>query len=100
MVYYGSVEYKYKPGAINYGKYKGGFVYIFLKAMDVLECISKIKSEFDELNLEITAIEFLTPYEETPWENKADQVKYDSLAEKAQTDNGFVFDDFYAFEEE
>ncbi len=99
-VYYGSVEYKYKPGSSGYGKYNGGFVYIFVNARDVLDCIPKIEKEFKELNIEILGIEFLSKYDEIPWETEEEQIRYDSLAKEAHETGDFITDSFYAYEDE
>ena len=99
-IYYGEVEYKYLPGSDGHGKFKGGFVYIFTNAFDVLDCIPKLKDAFNELNLEIISVSFLAIYDNIPWEYEDAQKRYDKLAEEAKTTDEFIFDDFWAYEED
>ena len=44
-VFWTSIEYKYLKGSINFGVFKGGFVYAFVKAFDVRDALEKFRCE-------------------------------------------------------
>lgn len=56
-VFWASIEYKY-----NGNPMKGGFVYVFVKANSETDAYERITSEFQNLKLSISVIEFLTQY--------------------------------------
>jgi hypothetical protein len=77
-VYWANVEFDIKnPPA--YENCVGGFVYMFLKAGDVLDAIPIIREALEGEDLRLNAIEFIAPYEQSPWTIQEDQALYDSL---------------------
>jgi hypothetical protein len=99
-IYWTSIEYKYLKGSINFGKFEGGFVYAFVRATDVRDALTKFSSEIESLNLGITNIEFISPYDDIPWETEEEQDKYDSLANEALTTKNVICDKFFAYKDE
>jgi len=82
-VYWTSVEFDIlDPPA--YEDCVGGFVYLFLKAHDVREAIPRIEAAIKKEGLRISQIEFVSPYDEIPWDSEEEQIQYDSLAEEAK----------------
>lgn len=97
MVYWASVEFD----ILNPEEYEncvGGFVYLFLKAGDVLDAVEKIQTAVKAENFAIQAIEFVSPYDEVPWESQADQQLYDSLAKEAEQSDEVIWDELAAYE--
>ena len=81
-VYWTSVEFDIlDPSA--YEDCVGGFVYLFLNSRDVREAIPKIEATIQEEGLEIRQVEFVSPYDEIPWDSQEDQILYDGLAKEA-----------------
>lgn len=66
-VFWASIEYKY-----NGNPMKGGFVYVFVKANSETDAYERITSEFQNLKLSISVIEFLTQYDK---KHKMEQCK-------------------------
>lgn len=96
-VYWANVEFDIKnPPA--YENCVGGFVYMFLKAGDVLDAIPRIREALEGEDLRLTAIEFIAPYEQSPWTIEEDQALYDSLAKEAEASNEVVWDEIAAYE--
>lgn len=96
-LYWTSVEFD----IINPPEYEnciGGFVYLFLKARDVKNAIPKIEKTLEEEGLKVNTIEFISQYENIPWDEPEDQLKYDALAAKAENSNEIVWDEISAYE--
>lgn len=98
-IYWTSIEYEYLEGSINFNKFKGGFVYAFVKAADVRDALNKFSKEIGSLSLGIKNIEFISPYDDIPWDNDVEQKKYDNLAKEALRTENVICDEFYAYEE-
>ena len=95
-VYWSGIEYIYREGSTHSDNLKGGFVYVFVSALDVLDSIAKIKHSFDKQGLEPLVIEFVTPYnEDMQWESDDETMHFRMLFEEAQQSTELVFDDFY-----
>ena len=97
-IYWSSIELKPQAQSEYFDKYKGGFVYIFLMAEDVRDVIKKITVNLNDKNLDISKIEFVSIYEDIPWDSEEEQNKYDSLALKARNTNQIEVDDLYLYE--
>lgn len=96
-VYWTSVEFDI-INPVAYENCVGGFVYLFFIARDVQDAIPKIQESIEEENLKVNHIEFVSPYDETPWDSKEDQIQYDALAKEAQTSGEVVWDQISAYE--
>jgi len=51
----------------------------YIKAGDVLDAIPIIREALEGEDLRLNAIEFIAPYEQSPWTIEEDQALYDSL---------------------
>ncbi|WDP89175.1 MAG: hypothetical protein HUN04_05300 [Desulfobacter sp.] len=96
-VYWANVEFDIKNPAA-YENCVGGFVYMFFKAGDVLDAIPKIQESLEEEDLRLNAIEFIAPYEQSPWAIGEDQALYDSLAKEAEASHEVIWDEIAAYE--
>jgi len=96
-VYWTSIEFDI-PDPPSYKNCIGGFVYLFLKANDVLEAIPRIEKAIEDEGFKIYQVEFIEPYEDIPWETKDDQRKYDSLAQETKLKDDIVWDEIFAYE--
>lgn len=99
-LYWTSIEYKYLPGSSKHGQCKGGIVYAFVSAHDVRDTLKKFEQEMNSLNLEISCIEFVSPYENIPWDTPKEEKKYKQLAKEASETGDVICDDFYAYEDD
>ncbi len=96
-VYWTSVEFDILiPSA--YENCVGGFVYLFTKADDVRDAIVKFQNAIEEEDLRINHVEFVAPYEDTPWDTKEDQALYDAMAKEADTGEDVIWDEILAYE--
>jgi hypothetical protein len=98
-VFYSDIEYLYK-NIEDKPSPKGGFVLVFVQAFDVREAISKITNELESLDLEIKLISYVAIYDNIPWENEKEQLKYDNLALQAKNCDHVICDTFYAYIDE
>jgi hypothetical protein len=96
-VYWTSVEFDILDPSV-YEDCVGGFVYLFLSAKDVREAIPRIEAAIEEEGLKISQVEFVSPYDETPWDSQEDQILYDGLANKAAACDAVVWDEIFAYE--
>jgi len=96
-VYWTSVEFDILDPS-EYEACVGGFVYLFLKARDVREAIPRIEAAIEEEGLRISQIEFVSPYDEIPWDSEEEQIQYDSLAKEAEESEDIVWDEIFAYE--
>jgi len=95
-IYWTSVEVDIvNPAA--YDNCVGGFVYLFIKAEDVLDAIPKIKKAIEEEDFKINKVEFISEYDDVPWDSEEEQKKYDSLVKEADSGE-VVWDELYAYE--
>lgn len=101
-VYWASVNYTYLESHPDFSKLKGGDVYVFLVAEDVIEVVSQIVEEFNTQALEVKSIEFVSIYlyKHEGWETPKEEKYYSGLADKAKKTNEIVFDEYYAYEQE
>lgn len=98
-IYWSSIEFKYDKDSPDSENLAGGFVYVFIKAFDVMEALLKIQYAFKERKLTPIEIEHISPYNpELQWENEDDKKKYNELSEFASQSGIVEFDDFYSFE--
>ena len=97
QVYWTSVEFDIINPA-DYEDCVGGFVYLFFKAKDVQDAMVIIKESLEEEGLKINLIEFVCPYDETPWDSEEDQLLYDALAKEAKDSSEVVWDQISAYE--
>ncbi len=96
-IYWTSVEFDIN-NPTEYEDCIGGFVYLFLKAEDVQDAMTKIQGTIAEEDLSVKHIEFISPYDQTKWDTKDDQVLYDGLAKEAGDSNEIVWDQISAYE--
>ncbi len=96
-VYWTSVEFDILDPAA-YEDCVGGFVYLFLKAPDVRGAIPRIEAVIEEEGLRISQIEFVSPYDDIPWDSKEEQILYDALAKEAAACEEVVWDEISAYE--
>lgn len=96
-VYWTSIEFDILEPS-SYENCIGGFVYLFLKAEDVLDAIPKIINAIEQEDLKIIQVEFVSEYDEVPWQSEEEQIKYDSLAKKASDSNEVIWDEINAYE--
>ncbi|MFH2093007.1 MAG: hypothetical protein ABIJ31_11645 [Pseudomonadota bacterium] len=96
-VYWTNIEFD----IINPSEYEdcvGGFVYLFVNAFDVQDALPKFVQAIAEEDLKIIQIEFISPYDDTPWDLEEDQVLYDALAKEAQDSDMVIWDQISAYE--
>ena len=96
-VYWTSVEFDILTPAA-YEDCIGGYVYLFLKARDVMDAIPKIQKAIEQEDLRIHQVEFVSLYDEMSWESKEDRAQYDALAEDARKGDEVVWDEISAYE--
>lgn len=96
-VYWTSVEFDIVDPP-SYQNCVGGFVYLFFKAGDVLDAIPKIKKAIEEEDLTIHQVEFVSPYDNSPWPSEEEQLRYDALAKQAEASEEVVWDEIFAYE--
>jgi hypothetical protein len=96
-VYWTSVELNILDPS-SYQNCVGGFVYLFFKAEDVLDAIPKIKKAIEEEDLKIHQVEFVSPYDDSPWPSEEEQLRYDALAKQAGAGEEVVWDEIFAYE--
>jgi hypothetical protein len=91
-IYWSSIEFKYK----NDQNIEFGYTYIFLRAKDVRDCLSKILKALEVENLKPIDIEFIKPYsKETKWEDPERNEHYKKLVQIAEKKK-YVIDHLYA----
>ncbi len=99
-VFWSSIEYKYEKKSADYPDLKGGFVYAFVYALDVLETLGKINAAFEDNSISILEVEFVKPYEEdTYWDTEENKSHYTSLYKEAEGSEVVIFDTFYDYEQ-
>lgn len=97
QVYWTNVEFDIINPA-DYENCVGGFVYLFFKAVDVQDAMGIIRKAIEEEGLKVNLIEFVSPYDETPWDSEEDQVLYDALAKEAEESDEVIWDLISAYE--
>ncbi len=98
--YWSSVEFHFHPGAKEYAKYKGGFVYAFVTAEEVRTAIPLILDELKCWSLIPVAVDFVSPYEDFSWDSTEEQEHYANLASQARKSGKVVLDGLHAYENE
>lgn len=94
-IYWTGVEYSYSLNK----NLKGGFVYAFIKAIDVRDALDLLLIRLKQESLIPLEIEFISPYsQEMEWENKKQTKHYSKLYDEALNTDSVIFDDFYAYE--
>jgi hypothetical protein len=96
-LYWTSVEFDI-PDPSAYEDCVGGFVYLFFNASGVRGAIPIIETAIKEEGLRLNTIEFVSPYDEVPWDSKEEQLQYDSLAKEAKEGETVVWDEIVAYE--
>ncbi len=100
QVYWSSIEFKMTPKHHQYGETKGGFVFVFLKTLDVRSFIAAIEKDFKENHFEIVKLEYVNPYDtEHQWEEEEDAQHFTKLYREAETTGELVFDELYRYED-
>jgi hypothetical protein len=97
--YWSSIEFEYSEGAELYGKCKGGFVFAFVVAKDVRDALPRLQDEMHRNNRSVLEVEFVSPYEDVPWDSAEEEQNYEGLATEAAQTGNVVFDTIYAYEE-
>lgn len=97
IIYWASIEFNLKPKNKDFGKFKGGFVYLFVKANDKITALKKIKTELDKANLKPINIEFIKPYKNVEWENEKEEKHFEIIIEETNDSSEVIFDDFYMY---
>lgn len=96
-IYWASIEYTYKSG--EYITLKGGFVYVFVKALNKNDAYNLIADEFKNNSLLIKKVEFIKIYNKnTAWSSSEEENRYLDLYNKACLNKDVIFDVFYAYE--
>ena len=96
-IYWSGVEYSYEENK----DLKGGFVYVFIKAIDVRDALNLLLNGLKQENLIPLEIEFISPYsQDMEWENKKQTKHYSKLYNEALNTDIIIFDDFYAYEKD
>lgn len=100
-IYWTGIEYNYSKLSPQFGKLAGGFVYGFVKAVNVKEALNKFTNELKLKNIDVKVVEFIKLYDmKMEWETEEHTNKYIQLCEEAKSSNQVLFDDFYAYESE
>ncbi len=99
-IYWSSIEVLYKEGAAEFGDLEGGFVCAFVQAQDAREALEKLAASTVTRNWEIAAVDYVSPYEEIPWDSEEDQAKYDGFGEEAGKTSEVVFDEVCSYEKD
>jgi hypothetical protein len=97
-VYWANVEFTYEEGSAQHGLFEGGLVYAFVRAFDVREALDKIEEEFEDRDLGIRAVDYITEYQEVPWGNEEDQLHFDGVAALAGSTGESFLDSFEVYE--
>jgi hypothetical protein len=97
-IYWTSLEFNLKPKNKDFGKFKGGFVYLFVKETEKINALKRFKTELDKLNLNPINIEFVKPYENVEWENKKEEKHFETIIAETENCSEVIFDDFYMYE--
>jgi hypothetical protein len=96
-IYWTSVEFDIKNPS-DYEDCIGGFVYLFLRADDVRDALVKIQDAVEAEGLVLTHVEFISLYDQIPWDSEEDQMQYDELAKEAGVRDEVVWDEILAYE--
>ncbi|HRX55997.1 MAG: hypothetical protein R3F31_23490 [Verrucomicrobiales bacterium] len=98
LVYWANIEFTYEPGSKHHGEFEGGYVYVFVQAMDARDAMDQFQLEFASLKLGIRFVEFVSLYAEVPWHSEEDQEHYDAIATLASSTEEVIFDSFEVYE--
>ena len=97
-VYWANIEFTYEAGSAQHGLFEGGVVYAFVRAYDVRDALDKMEEEFEDRNLGVRAVDYVTEYNEVPWENGDDQLHFDGVAALAGSTGEVFLDSFEVYE--
>ncbi len=97
-VYWANVEFSYEEGSDQHGIFEGGIVYAFARALDVRDALDKIEEEFEDRNMAVRAVDYVTEYNEVPWANPDDQLHFDGVAALTGSTGEVFLDSFEVYE--
>ena len=97
-IYWTSLEFNLKQKNKDFGKFKGGFVYLFVKENEKINALKRFKTELEKLDLNPINIEFVKPYENVEWENKKEEKHFKKIIKTTENSSEVIFDDFYMYE--
>lgn len=97
-VYWANVEFTYDEGSAQHGIFEGGVVYAFVRAYDVRDALDRFEEEFEDRDLGIRAVDYITEYKEVPWEDPEDQLHFDGVAALAGSTREVFLDSFEVYE--
>ena len=98
-IYWTSIEFELKDSHPDFNKYKGGFVYAFVKTNDSESALDKYKKALDRNDLVGFDFEYIKPYEDIEWEKEEEQKHFDKLFQEASKSNVVILDDFYMYKQ-
>ena len=96
--YWTSIEFKLMSTHDDYERFKGGFVYAFVKANDFESALTKFKKELNKKHLILIQFEFIEVYENVEWENENEKTHFDSILKEVEKYKDVVMDNYYMFE--
>jgi hypothetical protein len=97
-VYWANVEFTYEKGSAHHGIFEGGIVYGFARAYDVRDALDKIVKEFEDRKLGVRVVDYVTEYNEVPWETEEDQLHFDGVAALTGSTGEVFLDSFEVYE--
>jgi hypothetical protein len=98
-VFWSFTQYKYGKNNSRYPKLKSGEVYILFRAKDVREVMQAIDEDFFKMDLDITEVEFIEPYDnEIGWSDEETNAQFSKLYAKAKESKEIVYDRFCGYE--
>ena len=98
LVFWSNVEFTYKEGSKHFGEFEGGLVYCFVQATDARDALEQFQIEFAGRKLGMRFVEFVSLYNNVPWQTEEDQSHYDGIAAVAAASEEVVFDSFEVYE--
>jgi hypothetical protein len=98
LVYWANIEFSYQEGSKHHGEFEGGWVYCFVQGVDARDAMEQFQLEFAGRKLGIQFVEFVSLYNEVPWQTEEDQDHYDGIAIQASSSEEVVFDSFEVYE--
>jgi len=98
LVYWANIEFSYQKGSKHHGEFEGGWVYCFVQGVDARDAMEQFQLEFAGRKLGIEFVEFVSLYNEVPWQTEEDQAHYDAIAVQASSSEEVVFDSFEVYE--
>jgi len=100
-IYLAYVEVAILPQSDLYDpKYNFAFVYGFVPATDVDNCLTKLRQEFFRIGCNIISVESVYPYAGTEWEKKKQQKEFDGYAKESKKSGQIIFGPFCTYPKE